>query len=61
MLGLPSGLVDDVWGRAAQRFLRLTTARDVVLVRGDGYRAAVGAKGGGPRMVIPRGFFVAEA
>ena len=39
----------------------LATARDVPFVRRDCYRAAVGAKGGGPRMVIPRGFAVADA
>ena len=48
-------------GRSALQVVRLTTARDVQLVRRDGYRAAVGAKGGGPRMVIPRGFSAAEA
>ena len=36
--------------------------RDVLLVRaGTGYRAAVCAKGGGPRMVMPRGLAAAVA
>ena len=53
--------VRRVSARSALQVVHLTTARDVLLVRRDGYRAAVGAKGGGPRMVIPRGFAVADA
>ena len=53
--------VRRVSARSALQVGRLTTRVDVQLVRRDGYRVAVGAKGGGPRMVIPRGFSEAEA